>query len=73
MSHTKLVVILNSDEKEALFNLARSEARDPRFQGGLLIRQKLQDMGLLSDKMNFYKKLYEKDGFMKDGRNTETI
>lgn len=38
---------LDRDEKSALITLASKEKRDPRQQAALLIRQQLENMGLL--------------------------
>ena len=38
---------LSGDEKDALVKLSERERRDPRAQAALLIRQRLEDLGLL--------------------------
>ena len=40
-------VTLRSDERDALWLLSEQERRDPRAQAALLIRQSLEQMGLL--------------------------
>ena len=43
-----LTVILTPEEKKALLQLAEHEFRDPRRQGGLLLREALERRGLLA-------------------------
>jgi len=44
----KLTITLERGEKEALFELARTEHRDPRMQAALFIRSGLESHGMLA-------------------------
>jgi len=44
----RLTIPLDDNEKNALFVLAKREYRDPRSQAALLIREALQNLGLLA-------------------------
>ena len=44
---TKVYVPLNEIERKALIQLGIAEKRDPRQQAALLIRQRLEALGLL--------------------------
>lgn len=48
MENPRVIVYLERDERQALFNLANTEKRDPRQQAAWLIRQSLEHLGLLS-------------------------
>jgi len=43
----RIFVPLETDERQALINLARLEKRDPRQQAALMLRQMLEQQGLL--------------------------
>lgn len=45
---TQITVTLSLDEKEALRTLAKQEYRDTRAQAALIIRQALEQSGLLT-------------------------
>lgn len=44
---SRLNVYIQQDERAALLQLAQNERRDPRDQAALLIRQRLEQLGLL--------------------------
>lgn len=43
----RLTIQMTTEEKSVLFRLAEFEKRDPRQQAALLIRQRLETLGLL--------------------------
>ena len=43
----RLNVYIQQDERVALLHLAQNERRDPRDQAALLIRQRLEQLGLM--------------------------
>lgn len=43
----RMMIPLEIDEKQAIISLADREKRDPRQQAALLIRQQLENLGLL--------------------------
>lgn len=43
----RITVTLEPNERDALWLLAKRERRDPRAQAALLIRERLEDLGLL--------------------------
>jgi len=45
----RLTLILPISERDALFRLARQEARHPRSQAELIIRRELERLGLLAN------------------------
>lgn len=47
---TRFTVPLSQAERAALVQLADREARDPRRQAALIIRQKLEELGLIAPK-----------------------
>ncbi len=47
---TRFMIPLSQDERAALVQLADTEARDPRRQAALIIRQKLEELGLIAPK-----------------------
>lgn len=76
VNNMRIKLDLPKDEFNALVELSRKEKRTLPLQIEHILKQKLEELGILStaqQKADFYKKLYEKDGFMKDGRNTEPI
>ncbi len=44
---SQITIILKPAEKEVLLDLADREQRDPRSLGGLLVREALENRGLL--------------------------
>lgn len=44
----RVILYLKETERDALFNLAESQYRDPRAQAALIIRGELERLGLLA-------------------------
>lgn len=45
----RIMITMSKEEKEALILLSQKELRDPRSQAALIIRQHLQDIGLINN------------------------
>ena len=43
----RIIITLNTNERDALFAIAEREVREPRAQAALIIRRELERLGLL--------------------------
>ena len=48
----RLMIPFETEELHALYRLSDKEYRDPRQQAAFLIRQKLEELGLITPKAN---------------------
>ena len=59
---TRLTLVLEEDEKAALFKLAQTEYREPQAQARLILRADLARRGLLVEPLRAVKPSQKKEG-----------